>query len=48
MVMALEDAKYHKRNIILLQIDFSEAFDTIDHDKLLMIMHDLGYPRDSI
>ena len=26
----------------------TEAFDTIDHDKLLMIMYDLGFPADAI
>jgi hypothetical protein len=25
-----------------------EAFDTIDDDKLLMIMYDLGFPTDAI
>ena len=26
----------------------SSAFNTIDHDKLLCIMHDLGFPPDAI
>jgi hypothetical protein len=48
MTMLLEDAKMHKQDIYLLMIDFSEAFDTIDHDKMLQIMYDLGFPTDAI
>lgn len=48
MVMMLEDAKIWRQNLYLLQIDFTEAFDTIDHDKLLQIMYDLGFPTDGI
>ncbi len=32
----------------MLYIDFSSAFNTIDHDKLLQIMYDLGFPTDAI
>jgi hypothetical protein len=46
MIMAMEDARQHKQN--LLQIDFSEAFDTINHDKLSKIMTDLGYPESAV
>eukprot|EP00775_Hariotina_reticulata_P006754 gene6754-biopygen8553 len=48
MIMALEDAHLFKQDIYLLQADMTEAFDTIDHDKLLMIMYDLGFPTDAI
>jgi hypothetical protein len=48
MVMALEDAHLHKQNIYLLQADLTEAFDTISHDKLLMILYDLQFPTDAI
>eukprot|EP00775_Hariotina_reticulata_P004031 gene4031-biopygen5750 len=48
MVMALEDAHLFKQDIYLLQADMTEAFDAIDHDKLLMIMYDLGFPTDAI
>jgi hypothetical protein len=41
--MALEDAHLTKQNIYLLQADMTEAFDTICHDKLLMILYDLGF-----
>jgi ribonuclease HI len=45
--MLLEDAKLTSKDIYLLMVDFSEAFDTIDHDKLLQIMYDLGFPTDA-
>jgi ribonuclease HI len=48
MVMALEDARLTGQNMYLLSVDFSSAFNMIDHDKLLMIMYDLGFPTDAI
>jgi ribonuclease HI len=48
MIIALEDAHLFKRNIFLLQADLTEAFDTISHDKLLMILYDLHFPTDAI
>ena len=48
LTMVLEDAQLTKQDIYMLMIDFTEAFDTIDHDKLLQTMYDLGFPTDSI
>jgi exonuclease III/ribonuclease HI len=48
MTMLLEDAQVTRHDIFLTMVDYSEAFDTIDHDKLLMILYDLGYPTDAI
>jgi exonuclease III/ribonuclease HI len=48
LIMALEDAHLTKQDIYLLQADMTEAFDTISHDKLLMILYDLGFPTDAI
>ncbi|KAK9807291.1 hypothetical protein WJX73_008814 [Symbiochloris irregularis] len=45
---ALDDAKMSCQNIMTMYIDFSSAFNTIDHDKLLVIMHKLGFPEASI
>ena len=42
------DAKISQQDLYLLCVDFSSAFNTIDHDKLLCIMHDLGFPEDAI
>lgn len=37
-----------KQDIYLLQIDFAETFDTVDHDKLIQVLLALGYPQDAI
>jgi len=44
----MSDAKISQQDLYLLYVDFSSAFNTIDHDKLLCIMHDLGFPEDAI
>ena len=48
LIVALEDSKLTQQDIYLLYIDFKNAFDSIDHAKLLAIMADLGYPQDAI
>jgi ribonuclease HI len=48
MTMVMEDAYLFKQNIYLMQADMTEAFDTISHDKLLVILYDLGFPTDAI
>ncbi|KAJ9504731.1 hypothetical protein QJQ45_009421, partial [Haematococcus lacustris] len=47
LVMALEDAKLAKADIYALLVDFTSAFNTTCQDKLLSIMHDLGFPTDA-
>ncbi|KAJ9535022.1 hypothetical protein QJQ45_029710, partial [Haematococcus lacustris] len=47
LVMALEDAKLAKVDIYALLVDFTSAFNTTCQDKLLWIMHDLGFPTDA-
>ena len=48
LINVMSDAKICHQDLHLLYIDFSSAFNTIDHDKLLWIMHDLGFPPDAI
>jgi len=36
------------RRIHALIVDFTSAFNTIDHDWMLWIMYDLGFPTDAI
>jgi hypothetical protein len=48
LLAALEDAKFTTQDIYLLYIDFTNAFGSIDHARLLAIMTDLGYPLDAI
>ena len=47
-IMALEDARLTGQNIYKIQVDFSKAFEMIDHDKMLSILYDLGLPTDAI
>ena len=44
----LSDAKICNQDLYLLYIDFSSAFNTIDRDKLLRTMKDLGFTQDAI
>ncbi len=48
LVMALEDARMTGQNIYAMFVDFSCAFNTTDHDKMLAVMYDLGFPTDAI
>jgi len=48
VIMALEDAKAFQKDIYALIVDFTSAFNTTDHDRMLMIMYDLGFPTDAI
>ena len=48
LLNVLSDAKISNNDIYMLYVDFSSAFNTIDHDKLLCIMHDLGFTVDAI
>jgi hypothetical protein len=43
-----EDAKLFKQDIYALIVDSTSAFNTTDHEKLLWIMYDLGFPTDAI
>jgi hypothetical protein len=48
LIAALEDSRLTQQDIYLLYIDFKNAFGSIDHARLLVIMADLGYPQDAI
>jgi hypothetical protein len=48
LIAALEDSRLTQQDIYLLDIDFKNAFGSIDHARLLAIMADLGYPQDAI
>ena len=43
-----EDAFHTKKDLYCLYIDFKNAFNMVDHDKLFCIMYDLGIPTDII
>jgi hypothetical protein len=46
--MILEDARLMSQDIFLVMVDLKEAFDTIDHTRMLKVVQDLGYPADSL
>ena len=48
LMNVLSDAKITEKNLYMLYVDFSSAFNTIAHDKLLQTMYDLGFPMDAI
>ena len=47
LVNVLSDAKLTEQNLFMLYMGSSSAFNTINHDKLLLIMYDLGVPTDA-
>ena len=48
VIMGLEDAKAFGKDIYAQIVDFTSAFNTTDHDRMLWIMYDLGFPTDAI
>lgn len=48
ILVAWEDNKLTNNNIYLAYIDFRIAFGSIDRVRLLALMVDLGYPKDTI
>ena len=44
VTLTLQDAALTGKNIYTAYIDFSSAFNTINHDKCFQIMYDLGIP----
>ncbi len=47
-VAALEDSIIHDSDLYVLYIDLSSAFNTVDHDKLLQVMYEIGFPESAI
>ena len=48
IIAVLEDAHLINSDIYLTYIDFQDVFGFIDHAKLLVLMKDLGYLRDTV
>ena len=47
LIAALEDVQFTNQDIYL-DIDFKNAFGSIDHARLLAIVKDLGFPEDAV
>ena len=43
-----EDARLSRQNVYAVYIDYSNAFNTINQDKLLQVLYDLGFPNAAI
>ena len=43
-ILMIEDAALYRQDLCSLYIDFSSAFNTVNHDQLLMIMQKIGFP----
>lgn len=37
------NCQHYKREFIILKLDFTKAFDTIEHSIVLQMMHHLGF-----
>ena len=48
LVMAYEDARLSSQDLYNMQVDFSSAFNSTNHDLTLQLLYDLGFPTDSI
>ena len=44
----IEDAHLRNKDLFVLYIDFSNAFNTIKHDKLWKVLKELGFPAHTI
>ena len=40
----METAKEHNRNVYMCFIDYKKSFDCVDHEKLWVILEDMGVP----
>eukprot|EP00983_Pelagomonas_calceolata_P029166 914575-Pelagomonas_calceolata.AAC.1 len=46
--MGLEDAKHYGKDICAPIVDFTSAFNTTDHDRMLRITYELDFPTDAL
>jgi len=44
--LCVEEADYHKKDIVLCYLDFKGAFPSTDHNQLIRILEFLGLPSD--
>ena len=48
LVRSIEDAQLFGQDIYLMLVDFTSAFNMCNHDKMLRLMFDMGFPTDAI
>ena len=47
-ILMIEDAALYNQDIYSPYVDFSSAFNTVNHKQLILIMQTLGYPNTAI
>ena len=47
-ILMIEDAALYHQDLYSLYIDFSSAFNTVNHEQLILVMHRLGFPSVAI
>jgi ATP-dependent phosphoenolpyruvate carboxykinase len=48
MQLIIEDSTMYKNDLIVMQLDFSSAYNTVDQPRLQCIMEALGFPADAV
>lgn len=48
LTLPIEDAKTYKKDLFTVDIDWKNAFNSVDHGRLFIIMEMLGFPIDAI
>ena len=46
--LVLEDARRHKNNLFVTKLDWQQAFNSMEHSRLYVVMASLGFPPDAI
>lgn len=48
LTMVLEDAKHSRSNLFMAKLDWANAFGSLEHSRLYVIMRKLGFPADAV
>ena len=48
LLHTIEDASRSHQDLCIMFVDFTNAFNTIDHQKTFRVMHDQGFPPDAV
>jgi hypothetical protein len=48
LALVLEDAKQYSADLITTKLDWKQAYNSVDHKRLYVVMQKLGFPRDAV